>query len=85
MTLQQFVQLDKPGQQQALLKDGVKLAERIQPDFKYELYQLDDFYIEVKIQIPEDGGFVGLQTFEKPEQIEPYLQLMKSKTDGVDE
>jgi hypothetical protein len=85
MTLQEFIGLDKQQQQQAWREKGVKLAERVQPDFRYELYQVDDFYVEVKIQIPGEDGFVGLQTFETTEQLEPYFQLMKTKTSGTDE
>lgn len=80
MTLQQFAQLDKLQQQEAVKTAAVKLGEKLQPDFKYELYQLDDFYVEFKIEQPEGGELVGLQTFETFDQLEPYLEVMNIKT-----
>jgi hypothetical protein len=82
MTLQQFTGLDKQGQQQTLSTQGTKLGEKDQPDFKYELYQLGDFYVELKISKEEDSQIVGLQTFENASQLEPYFQLMNLKTDS---
>jgi gamma-glutamylcyclotransferase (GGCT)/AIG2-like uncharacterized protein YtfP len=80
MTLQQFLQLDKAGQEEIVQKEGVKLAERIQPDFKYELYQLTNFYVELKIEQSAEVAVSGLQTFESLDELEPYFQIMNIKT-----
>jgi len=80
MTLQQFLALDKARQEEIVQNEGVKLAERIQPDFKYELYQLTNFYVELKIEQSAEGAVSGLQTFESLDELEPYLQIMNIKT-----
>ena len=80
MTLQQFLALDKARQEEIVQNEGVKLAERIQPDFKYELYQLTNFYVELKIEQLAEGAVSGLQTFESLDELEPYLQIMNIKT-----
>ena len=80
MTLQHFLELDKSEQEQLLQKEGSKVAERIQSDFKYELYQLSDFYVEIKIEQSSEGAVCGLQTFQSLDELEPYLQIMNIKS-----
>lgn len=46
MTLYQFKLLDKEEQLFAIYERGVFLADRIDGDYTYKLYQLDTFYVE---------------------------------------
>jgi hypothetical protein len=80
MTVEQFLELDKSQQEQLLQKEGSKLAERTQPDFRYELYQLSDFYVEIKIEQSAEPAVSGLQTFKSLDELEPYLQIMNIRS-----
>jgi hypothetical protein len=82
MTAQEFAQKESDEQQQTIARHGVKLGERVQPDFKYELYQVANFYIELKMDALSND-VVGFQTFDTVDELEPYLQLMNIKTDGL--
>ena len=46
MTLLQFKFLDESGQKLIIQEQGKYLSERIDGDYTYKLYQLNNFYIE---------------------------------------
>ncbi len=50
MTLYQFNLLNEMEQMEAIW-DAVKLAEREDETFQYNLYQIDKFYVEEQIHI----------------------------------
>lgn len=49
---------------------------RIDLPFKYALYQMHSFYIELKYHT-EDNDLQGLRTFISTNQLEPYLKNIK--------
>lgn len=48
MTLYQFNALKKPEQYETVWKEGVFLADRVNDNYKYLLYQINSFYVEVQ-------------------------------------
>ena len=71
MTLYQFYEYDQE-EQEALLKQATFLAERKDRHYRYELFQLYSFYLEVKYSM-----FYNIKkdffAFEDTEMLKPYL------------
>lgn len=72
MTLYQFNMLDEAEQMEAIWKHAVTLAFREDEINKYELLQIDDFYIELEHH-KEYNVLRGLRTFKTTTLLEPYL------------
>jgi hypothetical protein len=51
MTLYEFNQLDELEQIETFWVEGQKVGERSGKSFRYLLYQLNDFYVEVKFNM----------------------------------
>ena len=73
ITLYEFNSLNEFEKGEALWEYGVHVSERFDGEFGYSLYQLNDFYVEVKY----NGGinaitkFTSFCTYTK---LEPYLE-----------
>jgi hypothetical protein len=71
MNLHQFYECD-PEEQEALIKQATFLSKRKDKHFRYELYQLDSFYIEVKTSL-----FYNISrdfyAFNDTDYLQPYL------------
>ena len=76
MTLYHYNQLDEAEQFERLWDEAVFLEYRIELPFKFALYQLHSFYIELKYH-SEDNTLQGLRTFSSTDQLEPYLKDIK--------
>ena len=74
MTLYQFNLLDEMEQMEAIW-EAVKLVERSDDTFHYNLYQIDDFYVEEKIHIAYDARH-AFRSFKTTELLKPYLDQM---------
>ena len=48
MTMYEFNQLDELEQIETFWVEGQKVGERLSKSFRYVLYQVNDFYVEVK-------------------------------------
>ena len=72
MTLYQYNLLSESQQLERLWDEGVFLMYRAELPFKYALYQIDSFYIELKYHA-EDNALQGLRTFSSTKQLEPYF------------
>ena len=76
MTLYQFNLLDEAEQIEAIWYKSVKLSEREDEEFFYNLYQIDSFYIEEKF-IKPDKLRIAFKTFATTTLLEPYLDKIK--------
>jgi len=73
MTLYQFNAMDEMEQMEAIWDSAVKLAERKDDTFHYNLYQIDKFYVEEQIHI-ELNVRRGFKSFITTELLQPYLE-----------
>ena len=75
MTLYQFKFLEKQEQIDLIDKKAVFLAERIDGDYTYKLYQLDAFYIEEEwhTKFNERRSFIS---FISEDKLTPYLNTI---------
>lgn len=76
MTLYQYNLLKESEQFEHLWDEGVFLADKIELPFKFALYQIHSFYIELKYH-SENNVLQGLRTFQSTNQLEPYLDKIK--------
>lgn len=75
MTLKEFRLLDLDDQYIILWEKAVPVGEREDRRFKYILYQLDSFYIE--ISIPVDGEISeSMRSFSKQRRLKHYLDAI---------
>ena len=81
MTLYQFNSLDEMEQIEAIWKHGAHLVNREDEEYKYELIQIDDFYIELKHH-KEHDVLKGLRTFKTTTLLEPYLGKINIPSTG---
>lgn len=72
MTLQQYNSLPQHEKYSCLLDDAVQLMILQETDFVLVLYQIDDFYVELKFDCIKDR-IEQLRGFKNTEQLEPYL------------
>ena len=72
LTLYEFNSLNEFEKGEALWEYGVHVSERFEGECRYALYQLSNFYVEVKYNgcINEISKFTSFSTYTK---IEPYL------------
>ena len=72
MTLYEFNALNEDGQAEMLWERGVYLMVRQERGYKFALYQLDAFYVEVWYHV--DGNeIMRLRSFSSIGPLEPYL------------
>ncbi len=73
MTLTQFKQLDQEERYMAWLSNSIEVASYESLGFMYLLYQIDNFYIELRILklAPEDVVFAA---FQDEYRLKPYLE-----------
>lgn len=72
MTLYEYNDLDELEQTEALWEYGVHIGERDDAKFRYVLYALDSFYIELKYN-RELNCINGSRSFSSVSQLEPYF------------
>jgi hypothetical protein len=73
MSLYLFNVLSENEQAETLWEIGVYLTEREDRLFKYALYQIDNFYVEVWYH-KEFNAIQRLRSFSSTIQLEPYLK-----------
>jgi len=72
MTFYQFKALSAYKQYQYLRKRGVMIAQRITTAYKFLLYQIDSFYVELKYNLLETKIEV-IKCFSDTKDLDPYL------------
>lgn len=72
MTLYQFNALDEMEQMEAVWDFGVHIGERDEPVFRYILYGINSFFVELKYN-REHNSLVGSRSFTTQKLLEPYL------------
>jgi hypothetical protein len=72
MTFYQFKALSAYKQYQYLKKRGVMIAQRITTAYKFLLYQIDSFYVELKYNLLETKIEV-IRCFSDTKDLDPYL------------
>ena len=72
MTLYQFNGLDEMEQIEAIWEKGVTIAIREDQEYRYELVQIDGFYVELKRHKFQDV-LIKFRTFNTTTLLEPYL------------
>ena len=75
MKLYQFKLLDISEQNTILQTQGVYLGERNEEQYKFKLYQIDDFYVEEKWHVPFNERR-ALTTFVSAERLQLYLEVI---------
>ena len=78
MTPGQFKLMDDMEQIKAIALQGKKLSEREDALFYYNLYQIESFYIEEKIEKRTSNSFSSPSHFSTNVEITPYLQKIKT-------
>lgn len=81
MTLYQFSALDEAEQMEAIWEHAIHLANREDDIHRYELLQIDGFYIELKHH-KEYDVLQGLRTFKTTTLLEPYLDQIEIPKSG---
>jgi len=81
MNLDQFRSLNKIDQHIILWERAVLIAERENHTYKYILYQLGGFYIEVRLS--KIGFKEVVRTFSRDRRLDPYLQMICLEELGV--
>lgn len=81
MTLYQFNLLDEAEQMEAIWESAVNLAKCEDDIYRYELLQIDGFYVELKHH-KEYDVFQGLRTFSTTTLLEPYLGQIEIPKSG---
>jgi hypothetical protein len=72
MTLYQFKSLSGYKQHQYIKRKGVFIAQRISTAYKFLLYQIDSFYVELKYNVFETKIEV-IRCFSDTKNLDPYL------------
>jgi hypothetical protein len=81
MKLDEFRSLNKIDQHIILWEQAVLIAERENQTYKYILYQLAGFYIEVRLS--KVGFKEVVRTFSRDRRLDPYLQTISLRELGV--
>lgn len=76
MTAHQFECLDQMEKIKAIGYHAEKLTSREDQYFYYNLYQLDSFYIEEKIEKKAGDSSLSPSHFSTDVEIKPYLQKL---------
>jgi hypothetical protein len=72
MTLSQFYALNEGEQMENLWDHGVHITEKQDETFRYILYSLFSFFVELKYHM-NDNNLVACRAFKSETQLEPYL------------
>lgn len=75
MTLYQFNALDDIEQAEAIWEHGVLLRSRDEGDYRYILYQIDSFYVELHYHM-QQNAIEKARVFANPDHLQPYLDEM---------
>ena len=75
MKLYQFKFLNEVEQAEAIKARGVYLAERIEENYTFKLFQIDDFYVEEKWHTAFNERR-ALTSFVSIQNLQPYLDVM---------
>jgi len=76
MTLYQFNFLDELEQSEVLWDKGVMIGDLEDKVYKYILYQIDSFYVELKYH-KENNVIQGMKTFASTDApLKPYLDKL---------
>jgi len=73
MTFLQFKSLSPYRQFEILTQKGVKIADRITTAYKFLLYQIDSFYVEVKSNLFE-SKIEAIKCFFDTKELDPYIE-----------
>ncbi|RYG42751.1 MAG: hypothetical protein EOO01_22500 [Chitinophagaceae bacterium] len=76
MTFQQFNKLSASEQEIAMWYIGVPIADRFDRIYRYLLFQLDAFYVEIAYAV-NLNIITRLTAFDNTELLEPYLEEMQ--------
>lgn len=76
MTLYEFNAMNEDGQAKVLWDRGVYLMTLQEGGFKFALYQLDSFYVEVWYHI-NGNEIIRIRSFSSIGLLEPYLEEIK--------
>jgi hypothetical protein len=76
MTIKKFHHLDETEQFEAVWDHGVLLGDHREDPFRYILYQIDSFYVELRYH-QEHNILTDLRAFADTEELEPYLEQIK--------
>ena len=74
MTLQEFRSLHRHDQYITLWDKADLVADRENEEYKYILYQLDSFYIELRLSKLEFSEVIT--SFSKDRRLKPYLETI---------
>src|SRR5436190_6697938 len=72
MTLYQFKALSEYKQYEYIKSNGVVIAKRISAAYKFLLYQIESFYVELKYNLFETKIEV-IRCFSGTKDLDPYL------------
>jgi len=72
MTFLQFKSLSPYKQFEILAQKGVMIGDRISTAYKFILYQIDSFYVEVKSNL-FDTKIEAIKCFFDTKDLDPYL------------
>ena len=75
MTLYQFLGSDEAEQMEAIWDNGVHIAERDDEVYRYILYSIGSFYVELKYH-REYNVLHGSRAFTTEKLLEPYLPFI---------
>jgi hypothetical protein len=75
MIAKEFENLDEMEKMKAIAYNAKKLSEREDDVFYYNLYQLDSFYIEEKIEKRPEGSFYSPSHFSTVLNIRQFKKL----------
>ncbi len=81
MRLDEFRELNKIDQHIILWEKAVLVGERENQTYKYILYQLAGFYIEVRLS--KIGFREVVRTFARDRRLDPYLAAVDLRELGV--
>ena len=79
MKLYQFKLLDISEQNTILQTHGIYLGERIDGQYKFKPYQIDDFYVEEMWHVPFNERR-AITTFVTVDKLQPYLEVIDIST-----
>ncbi len=71
-TFKQFVNLDDYSREILFWENGIFVETRREADYKYDLYQLFTFYVEMQYMLPS-LQHIRFIAFENTDKLEPYL------------
>jgi hypothetical protein len=72
MTFLQYKALSSHKQYEILRQKGVMIADRISTAYKFLLYQVDNFYVELKCNLFETK-IEAIKCFFDTKDLDPYL------------